>query len=256
VTNGSVKGAIWRHSGSTLYLAPEPRVPSNWTVDPVAELLFPGWRLWAQVGCDRQSIATSTGHLVDAVHLASLVTPTTRFRAGRKIGYVPPRRTRNVVAGPRDRIRTAFDRAQMRIDRLAVLISYAFDYRFLDTYSEKSIILLSSPLPLHLHVINMQTILVSMDNGRTYRQDTEHCIASSPIISSCKLRGRLWERRCSFRCRLVQVWWQFADLQLIVGSCDRKNSSADYWIGRQTLPPKARICETTAITHENLDQNK
>lgn len=116
-----------------IYLTPFARLPLDWTVDHVAILLGTRWWFGTELGTDGQSITSSAGHLVDAVHLTSLDASATGAAASRKVGSVPSRRARHVVARPGDSVRPAVHRTQMRVDPLAVQLSDALDDRLLDS---------------------------------------------------------------------------------------------------------------------------
>lgn len=64
-----------------VYLTPFARLPFDWTIDHVAVLL--GARRWlrTKIGTDGQRVATTSGHFVNAVDLASLNASATRAAA-------------------------------------------------------------------------------------------------------------------------------------------------------------------------------
>ena len=119
------------------YLAPVHSLPVDGAIDHVAVLLEPGRRLGAKISGDGQRVAATAGHFVNAVDVAGLNAAAAGLRARRKVGNVPARRARDVVARPRDRIRPRFDPAQRWIHLQSVGIPRALRYRFLHSFKKK-----------------------------------------------------------------------------------------------------------------------
>ena len=134
-TCASYSLSTWRLLIDYDYLWPFTSLPLDGTIDHVAKLLRSWRRLWAKVRIDGQRIAATTGHFVNAVDVARLNTTATRAAAWREIRSVPARRARNVVARPRDWIRSPFHRTKLRAHPLTVLLPDALDDWFLNAYS-------------------------------------------------------------------------------------------------------------------------
>ena len=119
------------------YLRPFASLPLDWTIDHVAKLLSSWWRLRAKVGTDWQRVTTSSGHLVNAVHVTRLNSATAWATARWKIGSVPTRRTWDVVAGSCDGIRSPLHWTELRTNPLTVLFTDALDNRLLNAFKKK-----------------------------------------------------------------------------------------------------------------------